>query len=365
MQPGSNYRVVASVIDESMYADVQVSNFAAEKYLGPELTQNIGAPATPLLTVWRRLWVENDSMAAIPIDNFGYKRNDLGWNLNTPTIRNVSFAAASGNTAFGIDAITDQSSFLNLDNGRIIVQSVEHPVIDTASYAVYVSGNYTSISIGSGFRLYDDDDLGLEGSPLPRYALADNQMNNYFEASFIKIVDAVEFNPNSEVPFLPNQDVSTNLYGQEDTVVNDARDLTDRNELWIAPLTAAYQGPMDADKDGNSEGEGLRQGETASYGENDHSTVFIEGCRENYWTKFQSKNSNSLTEANRLSKLWIIAVASHEIGHQPGHQDEPVDHAEGGLMSAEMNEVSQLTPENARFSPKTIQRFRKANRWSD
>ena len=81
MQLGNNYRVVASVVDQSLITGVQVTTSTAGKYLGPALTQNAGAPASPLLTVWRRLWVENDSMAAIPVDSFGYKRTDLSSDL--------------------------------------------------------------------------------------------------------------------------------------------------------------------------------------------------------------------------------------------------------------------------------------------
>ena len=153
MQSGNNYRVVASVVDQSMITGAQATTSTAGKYLGPALAQNAGSPASPLLTVWRRRWVENDSMAAVPVDTFGYKRNDLSWNLDSPTIRNVSFTSATGTTSFGIDAITDQSSFLDLQNGRMIVKSFTHTEISTASYSVTVAGNYSSVGVGSDFRL--------------------------------------------------------------------------------------------------------------------------------------------------------------------------------------------------------------------
>ena len=194
MQPGNNYRVVASLLEPSMITGIQVTTSTAPKYLGPAFAQNAGAQASPLLTVWRRLWVENDSMAVIPVDPFGYKRNDLSADLDPPVIRNVSFAAATGNTTFGIDEITDQSSFLNLQNGRMIVQGVTHPVVSTASNAVTVAGDHSGVPVNSGFRLYDDDEFGLDAPSLPRTDIVDLQMKDYFKPAFIEITNAGGFN---------------------------------------------------------------------------------------------------------------------------------------------------------------------------
>ena len=367
MQPGSNYRVVASVIDETMYAGVQVSNSAAAKYLGPELNQNGGAPATPLLTVWRKLWVENDSMEAIPTDTFGYKRNDLSHDLNSPTI--LTKLSDGTNTSFGIPGITDQSSFLDLENnGRMIVQSAEHPVIATTlfenTHFVQIPGDLSNVPLGSGFRLYDDDDFGLDAAPLPRQNLVNDQMKNYFKPSFVEVSDASAFNPRKTVPLHLNEDVSTNLYGQSSTVVDDARDLTDKNECWVCPLTAAYQGPFNVDNDPD-DGENTRFGETATYGENDHSTVFVEGCRENYDALLRSHNPESVAIAIESTNEWIVAALAHEMGHQPGHQSELEDHNEGALMTAGMADVSAFQSEEAKFSPATMLRFRKSKRWSE
>ncbi len=65
MQPGNNDRVVASLMDEKMYEGVQVTNPTGPRFLGTKSLQNAGAPASPLLTVWRRRWVEKDGIVAI------------------------------------------------------------------------------------------------------------------------------------------------------------------------------------------------------------------------------------------------------------------------------------------------------------
>lgn len=359
MQPGNNYRIVASVIDEAMYEGVQTTNPDAAKYLGAQTFQNGEAPASPLLTVWRRLWVENDSMEAIPIDSFGYKRNDLSWHLNPPSIRNVSFTPATGITSFGIDAINDQSSFLSLQKGRMIVQSIPHSVTSTASFSVSVPGNQSSVPVNSGFRLYDDDDIGLTIAPLPRTDLVNQQMKDYFKAAFLEVTDCGSHNVLKDVPFIPNEDIFSFF-----TTLDDKKDpdLTDRNLLWVCHLIAAYQGPTGADLDPELDGESKREGETATHNGSEHSVVYVECCREGYEHSLLAAHPDQA--AARLGK-WITAVAAHEMAHQPGTQTEEEDHAEARLMTAGLNTVSSSHPENTNFSPKTIRRFRKSNHWSE
>ncbi len=369
MQPGNNYRIVASLFDETMYADAQTSDPAADAYLGPELSQTGSAPATPPLTVWRRLWVENDSMEAIPLDQFGYKRNDLSWDLNPPAIN--ALIDGETNTLFFIPQISDQSSFDTLEHGRIMVQSIEHPVIGSGHYGispyfVSVPDSYPNVPLGPGFRLYDDDDFGLVDPPLPRLDLVNEQLKSYFRPAFVEVVDAIDFNPPNrrEVPFHVNEDVSTNGYGMSSTVVANVKDLQDRKACWVCPVTAAYQGPQTEDKDPNSD-ESTLYGETATYGADDHSTVFVEACRELFEVSLRDPKSETVSAANvRLGK-WISASLGHEMGHQPGHDSADSNHNEGGLMSAAMDGVSSITPENAEFRPVTVRRFRKSNRWSE
>lgn len=211
MQPGNNYRVVASVEGETGYANVQVLNPAANTYLGPELTQTGGAISSEPLTVWRRLWVENDSMAAIPVDEFGYKRNDLGSDID-PKILGVNYLPQTNRTIFRIPAISDKSSFQVLDNGRIVVQSTTHPVIRTEIqnpvsdnfHYLDVSGDFSNVPLQSGFRLYDDDDFGLDREALPRLDLVNQDFKNVYKTGFIDAISANAYNPRKTVDFYRN-----------------------------------------------------------------------------------------------------------------------------------------------------------------
>ncbi len=375
MQPGDNYRIVASVIDGSMYAGVQVDDSSEEKYLGPELEENGGAPASPPFTVWRKLWVENDSMDEIPVEN-GNKRNDLRA-INQQTIDLSS--AAGANTFMQLTSrVDDASSFFKLEHGRIVFLNDSHPVLGTVVdpiglSAVSVSGDHTSVPQGTGFLLYDDDDFGLAEAPLPLRSylegqgtsrpIVGEQLKNYFKPSFVDVRDAVEFNSNELVQFLRNEDVS---FQNPNTVVDDHLQLSDKNDCWVAPVTVAYQGPQGEDQDPYGDDEGFLMGETSghgeydSYGYFDHSTVFVETCRENYDDNMRAGNASN--QPGYLKKF-LIATAAHEIGHQPANESADSDHYEGGLMGKPI-QAGLPTMENAKFSASSVLRFRKAKRWS-
>jgi hypothetical protein len=362
MQPGNNYRVVASVIDESMYAGIQTQDAEAAKFLGPRPEQTGGAFATPLLTVWRKLWVENDSMEAIPIDQFGYKRNDLSADTANPIINEATVDAAGTGTLFYISPINDPTSFIQLENGHIIVQSTEHRVTGSGilidDHVVGVLGDYTSVPVSSGFRLYDDDDFGLEEEPLPRLDLVDDLMKSFFQPSFIEVTDAADFNLRKTVPFKKNDDL------QSSTVVNSSKDLSEQDALWVCQLTAAYQ--FSQEEDGDPNDEDPTYGGTRRFDDYDHSTVFVEACREEYESTFrlveQGGSTNlTLTARNKL-KDYITAISTHEMGHHPGNLTGDEEHAEMGIMREGGPDPGN--PGFLEFSPKSILRFRESKNWS-
>jgi hypothetical protein len=371
MQPGSNYRVVASVMDEALCQGVQTGDPAVPKYLGSAISEDGGAPASPLLTVWRRLWVENDSMGAIPVED-GNLRNDLTSDIVNPEISGFFLDSSGVGTILVISPISDFSSFCKLEHGNIIFQGSSHPVTGTApfapgqsgAYAAKISGDHTSYPTGTGFMLYDDDGYGLDAAALPRQDLVNDQMKNYFYPSFVEVVDAASYNSPNLIPLRLNEDVSEN---NPVTVVDNEIDLTDKSGCWVCPIIAAYQGPQSEDQDPAGDPETFLMGETTPHGNyNDpgyyeFSTVFVETCRENYDGLLRLTGSGIAAKQPARLKKWITAVISHEMGHQPGNEAD--EHPEGGLMGSPMD-VSAISPEDARFSPKTIKRFRKTNRWS-
>ena len=285
-------------------------------------------------------------------------RNDLSADLDLATIRNVTFNTAAATTSFGIDAITDQSSFSDIQNGRMIVQSIIHPVVSTASFSVTVAGDHSSVPVNSGFRLYDDDDNGLDVPSLPRTDLVNEQMKNYFKPAFIEVKDLGGYNLDKYVPFLPTEDVSSIF-----TTLDDKKEpnILDKNPLWLCHLIAAYQGPMDSDLDPTGSNESRLDGETSSFLGREYSAVYVEDCRELFEVGLRGINA---TQAKVNLQKWITAAASHEMGHQPKSQDVTVDHGELGLMSESLDGVISNNPEASFFMPKTIKRFRTSSQWT-
>ena len=364
MQPGNNYRVIASVNNESMYAGVQTSDPTVPKYLGPELNQNGSAPASPLLTVWRRLWVENDSMKAIPVDPapYIYKRNDLSSNIANPIVNARTLNSAETGTVFSISPISDASSFLDLEHGRIIVQSFTHdPVTGTGEileeHLVSVSGNYTSVTVGSQFRLYDDDDYGLNREPLPRTDLVDDIIKEVYKPAFIEVVDAAEFNPETHrsVTFHQNHPAATAVLDPLHLVWEDAKDLSDAKACWVGNLIAGYQTEHESDKDPDLED--FDEGGTPNSGRR-YSVVFVETIRDNRDVLLRNSKFDN-TALNEEIKKNIKLTAAHELGHTPGGGSGSSHHSEQQLMGK-----TGYGEENGdSFSAKSILRFRKTNQW--
>ena len=337
MQPGNNYRVVASVNNESMYAGVQTSDSTAAKYLGPESSLTGGATASPLLTVWRRLWVENDSMQKISEDAFGNKRNDLNSEIVNPVILRVDpLGAVLGKTEFEIGHVSDLSSFSNPQNGRFKVGGVSYPMITTRTIAedfdqapesyVTISAVHPPINAGMGYRLYDDDDFGLNRDPLPRTDLIDEIIKNVYKPAFIDVVSAAAWNASKEITFYRNAPELVGALRLSFGVWADALEpeLVGSENLWCATVVAGYQGNVNEDSDPKTEGpptEGITPvrmiaGAPYTHDEARYSIVWVENVRDTLDELFRNPSSDLVslnTELDRRIKL----TAAHEIGHQP------------------------------------------------
>jgi hypothetical protein len=369
MQPGNNYRAVASINNDTMYSGVQTTTPTTASYLGPESNQTGDAPASPLLTVWRRLWVENDSMVRIPEDNYLYKMNHLSPFNSVPTITGVTQVTQT-NTKLQIFDIDDLSSFQSLENGHIIVQSIKRPVTNTLIFThtnpeygsyyhdffVNVSANLGSNLAGSEFRLYDDDDYGLLKDPLPNRTLATEKVDgnevmiDAFKIAFIQITDASLYNHRNELEFYRNHPIGPLFDG----IYDDNIDVPDSESLWAVNIVSAYQGELldDNDPHTESESEGATPGIGASF-----SVVFLETVRESNDEFLRMSNTNKVALNNEVRKR-IILTAAHEIGHHPRYRDGNGHHVEDGLMGPSGYANGET------FWAPSILRFRKTLKWT-
>lgn len=360
MQPGSNYRTILSVGGNQDFAGVQVSNVDQPGYLGSDNSQTDSIIASEALTVWRRLWVENDSMKAVN-DTGGAGANFFPVTINYVVEDSLAPIPNAGAVFVSEQIPNSQDQYENgffrpASGGEWKVYG--HRRLPNDSHIITWG---VPAGISGEAKLFDDDGRGLIVPQLPRLDLVDEQMKAYFRPAFIQITDAAAYNPAKLLNFKPNEDVFPT-----GTTLNDTRDLIDVPSLWVCTIIAAYQGPEDNDLDPEGGDETERYGETGGFDGNDQfAAIFVETCREAYRDGINSPN-NQLAVTRRLQlDRFIIAVASHEMGHFPGVQDPEEDHAEGKLMSAGLSGVSLSTPESSTFHPKTILRFRKSKRWAD
>lgn len=331
--------------------------------------------------------ISGGTVIGIPVDSYGNKLNDLHQTQQPPTVTSITYDPDTDLTKFKIPKPADLSSFSKIEDGKLKIAGIFHPVESTSQvttnppynpngsgsayteYFVFLKGDHSSIPVGSGFRLYDDDDVGLSDSPLPRTDLVNETMKNYYKPAFIDVVDAAiedpakDHNPRKYVTFKANDDVSS-LF----TVADDAIDLTDRKELWTCPLVACYQREQEVDIDPNTYSAG--ENEAAGFGlttnfstfpNREISTVYVETCRDRV-----TETIRNVPYANVSTESMITAVSAHEMGHQPGSGDSDgeIAHAEFGLMTAGV--AGNLLGANAlKFNAPSILRFRIAQRWSE
>jgi hypothetical protein len=369
MQPGNNYRVVASLNDQSMFAGVQTTDSTLATYLGPEAAQTGNAPATPLLTVWRRLWVENDSMDCIPTDPppNSYMRNDLSSDIENPLIEQASLNTSGTDTLFVLQPISDPSSFVQLDNGHIIVGNSNYGITGTGvvgeDHVVSVAGNHTTDTVGASYRLYDDDAYGLANIPLPRTDLVDDVMKRAFRPGFIEVMETGTFNTQKLVPFSRNHApfVGSPLnynYGVWDNALEPM--LEGGENLWAATVVVGYQSKHEQDNDPNSEKnslDGSTVGDSLYFnGLARISVIYSETIRDGLDSQFRENTIGNFEYERRLR-----LTAAHEIGHQPLYSLGNDHHLEDGLMQDGGH--GGLGGNETPFSPLSLKRFRSVFKW--
>ena len=359
MQPGNNYRSIISVKDSSGFDGVQTSNATANGYLGPQTAQNGGKLASEPLTVWRHLWIENDSMSQIPRDNEGYKMNDISQDLGSARVIRAVNLVSANETQFVVDQPQDAYNAKNLEHGRIVVQGVSHDILTIYSGSVsgvdrlfiQVTGNFSSVPVGTVFRLYDDDDYGINYEPLPRSGIVNETFKALYRKGFIEPVDVASTYTTRE--FFRNYPVTIGPQGATSPGIwDDSLALTDSKALWVGNLIAAYQGNVDDDKDPNDEGalEGVTNGDTRRY-----SIVYVETIRDTNDAYLRSLGGNGALDGEFLRNITL--TAAHEIGHMPGGGTGNSHHAEGYLMG------SSGYGDGLYFSSKSIRRFRGTDQW--
>jgi hypothetical protein len=358
---------------------------------------------SPMLTVWRKLHLEFDSMTAPPTT--GLDANFASGSVtkiipNTPAagrsivgLLHVNFHGEPGKDLFagGKLEIVGVGTYKVTNSATAVISQ------QAAVTLVDVDSVLAGVTNGSPARLYDDDDRYLQYSsfyeslinlPLPvlpadaRSTECVQAMQYRFTPAYITLVDVNSFagwNTQRTVPFQRNADSQIRI-GDLYLSAFDAGNLqlkgTDRPGFWAHSVAFGYQaGPSD---DGEPEVEFPDMGETPkrlnliingfdSFG---FSVVWLEGIRDNVFGEYGKRRASDPTASQFMNPDRAAALAhqyndltygviSHEIGHAPGKQWALNDHGENGLMqpgAAAINAVG--------FFPRTITRFRSTTSWT-
>ena len=346
-QPGNNYRVAMALNEEDLDM-LQVNDQREEGYVSADDGQPRGFAGivSPLLTVWRKLHIEVDTMEEIIEpkgspdrviavgDHWSGPDNEGRFVLHTST-------TLAGGPGF-------------YQGGKVVVGGVEYRIADNgADWIAFGQFEPQPAGLIGQIEVFDDDDIGLTAAPLPRSGVISTGVKNLFKPAYIEIVQRTTGNDNPKLPFelysaLLGTSAPTSLDNKIDTSDDDSA------HYWNHSLVIAYQ-PYDpsrsllgvpADGDPNNDYPVMGLSEVVPAFGHAFSAVFIESARE------PVKNAANIQSAFQIN---FDDVVSHEIGHMPN--GAWFGHPESGLMA----EDSPHLP----FAPESLRRFRSAGRWQE
>ena len=342
-QPGNNYRVAAAITNADLDY-LQVSDSDASGYVSPDDQQVSGfnGGISPMLTVWRKLHIEQDSMMAAP---------------NPKPSPDQVRATGSYWERLAAQSILHLSAELPkaanfYQGGKIKSGSVEFDFFENTAATITILHGKSNVPTSAQFDafigqfdVFDDDERGT-GPLLPNHELITEGVKAKYRKAFIELVNVEPSrNKNKIIDFAVN---ASPYWPPPATIFDNSKDMggSDSVAYWYHFVTAAYQ-PNEAEDD-DPNGEEALPGITVWSGSRatDFSAIFLETVRD--------KMTLPLNDPNYLAKYKdrLDIVVSHEIGHVPKRQG---GHYEPGIMAA--------NPETDFFAPESLRRFRKTPSW--
>lgn len=364
MQPGDNFTVAASSDNTylsglTLAADgINLKDTANTQI--PVTTNNnqyacsissVDACRADMLTVWRRLHIEVDSMGNVTGNKVtGTFANSQSINTKTATLQVI---------------VSPSLEINRFEKGRLNIGRRSYEIVENSTDSIKIaSPDPFSITAGQSFTIYDDDDFndnddlnGDEGEDInePDTSLLQpndilcNGINatgcNVFVSSYVRPVYDITADKNNNGFFYLNvandRDQIRATFGDFDQIGTQQS-----QEFWTIYLYGGYQGDTGEDSDPDDQnGDGVPHGcFDGTYGISDDigpsgfgAIIFMENARPKEFPDDYLDRP--------VSRAW---TAAHEVGHLMGG-----DHPEMGLMARSCVRTAY------EFAPSSIVLFRK------
>lgn len=335
MQPGDNLRAAASTFPYEL-SRLTVAATGSSYYVR---ATNAPMPTfagglTDVLTVWRRLWLEFDSMGPVATNGaeMNFDRGSIaGLQTDVPT---VGLSTLDVGTLLNDEADRYLNGFIELGDGtRYVVRSNTDNLY--LSDTVVIAGVPPDSIVGQPFAIHDDDyDIatGALRRPMP-YGLSGGALltNAFGEAYILPTHVPVQY-VDLNAPFVRNLPSGYNNFSAWSNAVVAHMDLAGSTNFWYTYLLACWQGGVSTDLDPDVPTIiAAESRETLNAG-----SIYVEALRE--------EDMGSPLDKPRLNEEHSVV---HEIGHHGGGS-----HADAGLMD------DGAPSWEDRFAPVTIRRFR-------
>ena len=343
MQPGDNFRATVA-LDPADFSSIQVTSPGGSGFLKPssELPQGFKGAVSDMLTVWRSLSLEFDTMAALPNGNYPPDKQSVA-GLQWPSSSQVIV------TSLGVPDDFYKSGIAFVGGGQLPIATNAPSAL---TFASPVDAATQAQMTNHAFTIVDDDGRGLPAdySPmLPRQIPITDQLRARFVTSYVELKDVGSLNTSTEVPFEANA-VPALL-----TSMDDARNVEDSDGYWNHLIIAAYQPEVGEDRDPNSEE--YTMGTTNPWTPK-RSAIYLETIRDQYHLGLNTVASPAVqAQSQAWFKRDVQGCIAHETAHAPsGFLDD--DHSEGGLIGA-----GEVDIDTHVFEPVTVRRFRNTLSW--
>ena len=258
MQPGDNFAVAASSTSQAYLDAITVNGTDLKDSSGANIpfinlsTPNVKAARTDMLTVWRRVHIELDSMGAAQGNFIDGQFRETATITESPTVIQISQT---------LEAYRFKGGRVIVGNSNLKVTNSYFNTLEVAAYSGTVS-----INNGDSFRLYDDDDfndndgdyvIGDTGENIPPphtdYLTenSDNSQTNILADAYIHPVYSMirHLDVRDDNIFAANIPSDTTEGVRSLFVDQDLTSTNTDNEFWTVYILGAYQGSEYKDGD--------------------------------------------------------------------------------------------------------------------